>query len=252
MADRHSPHIGTGKNPTGGFAWLPVLLVIALIGSGYGAVKGGWFSGESKRAKTSTQTTQDLVSAEAAPGASAAAYVQEMTTVAATLPESKEKAFLGRAGSIALSYLPAPDPVKLLEAERLKNAFLSGQLELANTLTANALQDAGAMQKKLTQAIAAKRASDMALEEAAAEARGANENKFWLMLVAAAGVALYLYTKLTHVSPGSLARIVADIRGGTVETNPALQSIDALTTPVQQWMTRGNVWFNAKLAKLFS
>ena len=134
------------------------------------AIKGGWFSGESKRAKESTKTTTALIGAQDNAGASAAAYVATMGGVVATLPESKERAFLSQAGTIALSYLPAPDPKKLLEAEQLKNAFLSGQLELANTLTANALQDSGKARQALARAISAKRASDLALEEAAAEA----------------------------------------------------------------------------------
>ncbi len=234
------------------FASLLIVLIVGALGAGtYGAIHFGWFDGATKRAKTSTQTTAALVSAETASGASAAAYVQTMTAVAATLPESKQKAFLGSAGTIALSYLPAADPAKLLEAEKHKVAFLSGQLEVAQALTANALQGADKAKQDLARAISAKRASDMALEEAAAEARGANEDKFWLVCIAGACLALFAYVKLTHASPGALARIVTDLRSNAVET-PAVAAVDGATTPLQQMMVKGNVWFNSKLAKLFS
>lgn len=230
-----------------------VLLAVALLGGGgYAAIKGGWFDGATKRAKTSTETTAALVGAQTASGGAAAAYVATMGAVIADLPESKERAFLGKAGVIALSYLPAPDPAKLLEAEKLKVAFLTGQLELANSLTANALQDSGRAKQELTRAISAKRASDAALEESAAEARGANSEKFLFMAVALLAAGLWIYTKMTSVGAGSMARIVADIRSGTTESNPALAAIDTHTNSATQWATRGNVWFNAKLARIFS
>ncbi len=230
-----------------------VLLGVMLFGGGaWGLSKTHWFDGRSKQAATSTQTTETLIAANAAQGGAAAAYVQVMGEVAATLPASKEKDYLGRAGGIALSYLPTPDPKKIIEAQALKIAVLNGQLELADKLTGTALQRASEADMRAARAISAKRASDLALETAAAKALGAEQNQFWLMLLAVAAVALWGYTKLTHLSPGSLARVVADIKGGTTEANVALQAIDSATSPLQQWVTKGNVWFNSKVAKLFS
>lgn len=236
-------------------AAIPLLILglVALLGvGGWGAVHYGMFSSQTKLAKTSTQTTQALVSAETASGGAAAAYLTQMTSVAATLPESKEKAFLGQAGVIALSYLPAPDPVKLLEAEKLKNAFLSGQLELAQNLTASALQDSGKAKQELARAISAKRASDMALEEAAAEARGEAEQKFWFMCIAIAAGALYLWTKLSHISPFALSRAVADMKAGTVEANPNIAALDGALSPFQQLNTKAMVWLRSKFSKVTS
>ncbi len=232
-------------------AALIVLLAVALVGGGsWAAIKGGWFSGQSKRAKTSTATTTALVNAQDASGSAAAAYVTTMASVAATLPESKETAFIGKAGAIALSYLPAPDPQKLLEAERLKVAYLAGQLELANTLTANALQDSGRAKQELARAISAKRASDLALEEAAAEARGAESQKFLFLCIALAAGALYIWTKLSHVSPLTLSAAIQDMRTGLTEPNTAIAAINSATTPFQQMNVRAMYWLRDKLSKV--
>ena len=235
------------------FATILLIGIIALLGaSTYGAIHFGLFSGESKRAKVNTQTTQALVSAETASGASAAAYTATMASVAATLPESNEKAFLVKAGAVALSYLPPPDPQKLLEAEKLKTAFLTGQLELANSLTASALNDSAAMQKKLTQAIAAKRASDVAIQQAADKDAANDADKFLLVCIAVAAGLLYLWTKASHISPLTLSRAVADIKNGTVETNPAVAALDGALTPFQQLNTKFMVWLRSKFAKVTS
>ena len=227
-----------------------VLVLVTLAGGSFAAIKGGWFDGASKRAKTSEKTTTALVTAQTDSGASAAAYVATMGGVVATLPESKEKAFLGQAGTIALSYLPAPDPKKLLEAAQLRNAFLTGQLELANTLTANALRDSQTANDRLARAISAKRASDLALEEAAAEARGANSEKFLFLCLAIAAGALYLWTKASHISALTLSSVVNDIRSGAKEPNPAIAALDSATTPFQQMNVRAMAWARDKLSKL--
>ncbi len=238
---------------TRGAATLLIVGIIALLGvGGWGLSKTKLFHGESKRADESAKTTAELLAAQNAQGAAAAAYVQTMGDVAATLPESRERDFLGRAGGIALSYLPKPDPQKVIEAQALKIAVLSGQLELANKLTGDALTRAEQADRRTSQAISSKRASDLALQEAAAETRGAEQQAFWLMLVAIAAGVLWVYNKLTHLSPGALATAVADIRNGTGEQNSAIAALDGVTTPTQQMMVRANVWTKSKLAKLFS
>ncbi len=236
-----------------GAASLLVIGIIALLGvGGWGLSKTRWFHGESKRAKTSTDTTNTLISAQNSQGGSAAAYVQTMGDVVSTLPESREKQFLGRAGQIALSYLPQADPQKLLEAERLKVAFLTGQLELAQTLTQNALQDSGKAKQELTRAIAAKRASDLALEQAAAEARGAEQAQFWMMCIAIAAVILWLWVKITHPSPLAISRAVQDMRTGSGETNPSIAALDGALTPFQQANVALMYWLRTKITKASS
>lgn len=236
-----------------GLAFLPVLGILALLGvGGWGLSKTRFFHGESKRADASTKTTEELLAAQNAQGAAAAAYTQTAGEVVSTLPESREKDYLGRALGISLSYLPKPDPQKIIEAQNLKIAVLSGQLELANKLTGYALTRAEAADRRTAQAISSKRASDLALQESAAEARGAEQQAFWLMLVAIAAGVLWIYNKLTHLSPGALATAVADIRNGTGEQNSAIAALDGVTTPTQQMMVKANVWFKSKLAKLFS
>lgn len=236
-----------------GSAAVIVLLGVLLLGGGaWGLSKTKLFHGESKRADASSKTTEELLAAQAAQGAAAAAYVKTMGDVAATLPESRERDFLGRAGGIALSYLPKPDPQKIIEAQNLKIAVLSGQLELANRLTGDALQRAEAADQRTARAISGKRASDLALQQAAAEARGAEQQAFWLMLLAGALVALYIWTKLSHVSPLTLSGVVRDIRTGTKEDDPAIRALDTATTPFQQMNVALMHWFRDKFAKVKS
>jgi hypothetical protein len=232
---------------------LAVLLVIGLLGlGGWGLSKTKWFSRESKRAKTSTETTADLITAKDKQAAVAAASVVKIGEANAVAPESPSRAFIAREVPVALASLPAPDGEALLQAERRKAAILEGRLAEADRLYGDAMARADQYQKEAARAVAAKRASDLALEQAAAEARGAEQQAFWFTLAAMGAGALYVYTKLTHLSPGSLARVVADIRSGTKEENPALVAIDTHTGQLQQWATRGNVWLNSKLEKVFS
>ncbi len=228
-----------------------VMLGVMLLGGGaWGLSKTHWFDKRSKQAATSTQTTETLIAANAAQGGAAAAYVQVMGEVAATLPASKEKDYLGRAGGIALSYLPTPDPKKIIEAQALKIAVLNGQLELADKLTSTALQRASEADMRATRAISAKRASDTALTEAAAKALGAEQNQFYLTIIAIVIAAGWAWTKLTHASPLALSRFMQDVKSGTAETNPTVAAMDGALTPFQQMNIKAMVWARDKLGKL--
>lgn len=232
---------------------MAVLLIVGLLGlGGWGLSKTKWFNRESKRAKTSTETTADLIAAKDKQGAVAAASVVKIGEANAVAPESLSRAFIAREVPVALASLPAADIDALMQAERRKLAVMEGRLVEADRLYGDAMKRADEYQQAATRAIAAKRASDLALEQAASEARGAEQQAFWLTLVAIAAAALYVWSKLTHVSPGSLARAVADIRSGAGEKDPAIQAIDSVTTPLQQWATRGNLWLNSRVQKLFS
>ncbi len=228
-----------------------VMLGVLLLGGGaWGMSKTHWFDKRSKQAATSTNTTTELLASNAAQGGAAAAYVQTMGEVAATLPESKEKDYLGRAGTIALSYLPKPDPQKIIEAQALKIAVLSGQVELANKLTGTALQRASDAEQRAARAIAGKRASDLAMEQAAAQALGAEQNQFYLTIIAIVIAIGWVWTKATHASPLALSRFMQDVKSGTAETNPTVAALDGALTPFQQMNIKAMVWARDKLGKL--
>lgn len=230
---------------------LAVLLVVALLGGGgYMAVKKGWFSGESKRAKTSTETTEALVAAKDKQGAVAAASVVKIGEANAVAPESPSRSFIAREVPVALASLPAPDVTALIEAERRKLAVMEGRLTEADRLYGDAMKRADEYQREAARAIAAKRASDLALEQAAAEARGAESQKFLFICVAVAAGVLYVWTKLSHVSPLTLSRAVADIKAGTVEANPSIAALDGALSPFQQLNTRAMVWLRTKAGKI--
>lgn len=230
-----------------------VLLVVGVVAlGGWGLSKTKWFHRETKRAAASTTTTQQLVAATDAQGAAAAAVLTKIGEANTTAPLSRERDFISRAVPIGLGFLPAPDPQKLLELERLKVAVLTGQLETASALNDNLLADGAKLRRDYAAALAAKRASDLALEQAAAQARGAEQQAFWLMLIAGAAAALYLWTKLSHVSPLSLSAAVRDLREGTTEPNAAIASLDANLTPFQQGNVALNHWIRRKLARIFS
>jgi hypothetical protein len=165
-------------------------------------------------------------------------------------PESPSRAFIAREVPLALASLPAPDVEALVASERRKVAVMEGRLIEADRLYGDALKRADEYQREAARAIAAKRASDLALVEAAAAERGAEQQAFWFMLLAGGAGALYLWTKLSHVSPLTLSRVVNDIRSGVKEDEPTIAALDSATTPFQQLNTRGMVWLRDKLGKL--
>lgn len=241
------------KRSTKGIANVVIILAVVLLGGGaWGISKTKWFSGDSRRAKTSTETTADLIAAKDKQGAVAAASVVKIGEANQAAPDSPAKAFIAREVPVALASLPAPDVQALIAAEQRKVAVMEGRLAEADRLYGDAMKRADEYQKEAQRAVAAKRAADLKLEQAAAETRGAEQQKFWFMCLAIAAFVLWAYVKITHISPGSLARAVADIRSGTGETNPAIQALDSATTPLQQWIVRGNAWFNSKVRKLVS
>jgi len=229
-----------------------IILLLLLGGGAWGVSKTKWFHGESKRAATSSATTTALVDSSEAQGAAAAAVLTKIGEANTTAPLSRERDFIARAVPIGLGFLPSPDPQKLLEMERLKVAVLEGKLETAAALNDNLLADGAKLRRDYAAALAAKRASDLALEQEAAKSRGAEQQAFWLTLVTGAAAALYLWTKLSHVSPLSLSAAVRDLREGTTEPNAAIASLDANLTPFQQGNVALNHWIRRKLSKIFS
>jgi hypothetical protein len=212
-----------------------VLIALLVLGGGaWGLSKTKWFHGESKRAAASTTTTAQLVGAAEERNAKAAAVLTKIGETNTEAPESPQKRVIGRFVPIGLSLTGEPDPAFLLELERLKVAELGGKLAQANAINSELLGDAARLRQDYARALAAKRASDLALEQAAAAQRGAEQQAFWFMCIAGAAAALYLWTKLSHVSPLSLSAAVRDIRTGSNEPNAAIAAIDANVTPFQQ------------------
>jgi hypothetical protein len=227
---------------------LVVLAIVAVLGlGGWGLSKTKWFHRDTKRAAASSNTTAALVAATDERSAKAAAVFTKIAETNAEAPTSPQQRVIARFAPIGLSLTGAPDPAFLLELERLKVAELTGRLAQANALNTEILGDTARLQHDYARALAAKRASDLALEQAAAAQRGAEQQAFWFMLVAGAAAALYIWTKLSHVSPLSLSAAVRDLRTGTREPD-AIAALDTALTPFQQ----GNVAFHHWLRRKFS
>lgn len=236
-----------------GSAAVLVLLGIVLFGGGaWGLSKTKFFHGDSKRAKTATETTETLIATAGEQNGKAAAVFAKIGETNAEAPESPQKRVISRFVPIGMGFTGQPDPAFMLELEKLKVATLAGKLEQADKINATLMTDAADTRRELAKAVAGKRASDAELVQVAAERLGAEQQAFWFTLVAVAAVVLWAYVKLTHLSPGALATAVADIRNGTGEQNASIAAIDSVTSPTQQMMVRSNVWLKSKLGKLFS
>lgn len=224
------------KTYRSGAAVVIVLAVIAVLGGAVMAFKPKFLHGDSKRAAASTQTTEELIAAQKKLSSVAAASVQKIGEANAVAPESPVKEFIAREVPVAMASLEKPDQTALLEAERRKNAVLSGKIEMAEKLYGDAYKRADEAQKVATAAIAAKRASDLELERVAAERLAAERSQNRWIIVACVCGALYLYTKFTHVGPGALAEAVSDMRkqGAT----KGIAALDGITTRFQQSMVR--------------
>lgn len=216
-----------------------VLVAIVAIGAGaFGLSKTKWFHGDTKRANQASETTTALVEATTKQGAVAAASVVKIGEANSTAPDSPEKSFIGREVPVALASLPKPDPEALLAAERRKVAVMEGRLAEASSLYGDALKRADMLEKERTEALQAKREADAELQRVAAERLGAEKQAFWMWCGIGALVALYLWTKLTHLSPAALAEAVSDIKNGPGEEHHAIRALDGVTSRFQQSMVR--------------
>jgi hypothetical protein len=239
------------KNNNRGIAPLLVVGYIAVVGLlGFLAFKPKFLDKASKTAAASTVATADVntahgeeVRALKAKSASAAAGVAVVNQVAGTLPDTPARSAIVSEASIVQSKLEAPDPVEQLAAERRANAILTGNLEEARRLNALAYQDSASLrdrtiaaEAKSVKAEATRDAIDQKLGEAAAKALGAENasNRWKIALVAVA--LLYLWTKFSHLSYGSVAEIAADIKKG----KDGLAALDSGTSRFQQKLSR--IW----------
>lgn len=215
-----------------GAVQLVVILVIAALGGlGLWVAKPKALHGDSQRAAASTDATNKLEDTTNKQGAKAAASVVKIGEANATAPASKEKDFISREVMLALGYLPAPDALALIDAEKRKTAIMEGRLNAASELYERALKDADQIRRERDTALAARRKADLELEQTAAERLGAERQRNQMLAVAGLCLALFVYVKLTHLSPGALAEAVRDIKA---KPEAAITALDSVTSRFQQ------------------
>jgi hypothetical protein len=225
---------------TQGEASTLLIVVLALVAVGVITVPD-LFNRDGKRAKESQQTTEQLIATQLKQGATVAASVVEIGTANTMAPESPSKAFITREVPLTLSQLPPPDQMALKAAEQRRMAVMEGRLEEANRLYVGAHERADKLAKQLALAVEARRQADIALLEAAAAKRAAEKQRVIIVLIAVGLLGLWVYAKLTGLSPRALGQIAADIRGGS-------HPIAALDSHVPDWL-KSRVRREAKLAQ---
>jgi hypothetical protein len=202
------------KASTRGEATVVVLIVVVLLGGVIGIFKPNWFSGASRRAATGTATTAQLVQAVDNQGAAAAASVVKIAEANTLAPESPSRDFIAKEVPVALARLPAPDPVKLLEAEKRMRAVLEGNLDESRRLYEIATKQSAKLQAERDSAIAAKHAADLAVEKAAAAEHAKTVQLFGAGLVIVLLGAAWVYLKVYSIGPNVLGTMAAEMRTG--------------------------------------
>lgn len=225
------------------FAQLLVLAIIVILGgAGYFTVKSGVFNKDMQRAKVEVKTTAALVDATNAQLGQGAAVLTTIGEANATAPDSKERDFIGRAVPIGLGVLGAPNQQFLFQMEQLKNATLTGQLKQADRINSDLTQEAGVARAIAARALVAKQAADNNSLVAAKAEAAANADKLLMFYALLAVAALYIYTKVTHFSPGQISTYVTDLRQqGVADVNQAIAKLDVVARPWQQKMVS---WLN--------
>ncbi len=197
-----------------GIAPLIVIAVLAALAGTAWVVKPSLFGGASKRAANSTQATAQLEAAVTAQGSAAAASVAQIGEANSLAPESPAREFISREVPFTLSLLPAPNSVKLLEAERRRVAVMEGNLAEARRLYDRNAKDNVRLERDLAGAIAGRRAADLAVEQAAAA-----EHARTLQAAGAAFIALllaagWIYSRIYSITPAAIGKAAAEMRAG--------------------------------------
>jgi len=201
-----------------GFAVAGVLVALAVVAVVGWIAKPELFPGNSRRAAQSTQATAKVEETTQAQGAAAAASVAKIGEANADAPASPSRDFIAREVPVALSRLPAPDPLALLEAEKRRAAVMEGRAEEARKLYEAAAKQSARLQTERDEALAARHAADAALEKAAAAEHARTMQAAGAGVLALLCLAAFAYSKLYGIGGGTLGAIVADIRGGTAPT----------------------------------
>ena len=219
---------GRTSSPYRGEVLTVVIVALAVLAGGLFALKPKWLHGESKRAAASQEATAKVEQTSAAvdaaqqrKSAEAAASVVMIGRAATTLAPSPEKEFVIREVPVALANLPAPDPQALLEAERRRVAVMEGRIEEVSRLYGDAAKRAEQLSAEVAtlraqrdHALEERRAVDQQLAAAAAVSLASERRQAVLAIVAIVGLGLFAYAKLFGISPATLGRIAAEVRGG--------------------------------------
>lgn len=214
-------------NSQRGFAVLGYVAILAAITVGTWIIKPSLFPGASKRAAKSTQATEALVRATDTQAASAAASVAKIGEANAASPASPSRDFIGAEVPVALSRLPAPDPIALLEAEKRRSAIMEGRADEARRLYESAAKKSEKLQQERDTALAERRAADLALEQAAAAEHARTAQLAIAVGIAVLAFAGWAYAKLFGVSLPNIGKMAADIRGGA----DPIEALSAYTAP---------------------
>jgi hypothetical protein len=206
-----------------------VVAAIAVGGLFLWLFKPAALHGDSKRANASTDATAGLVAAANAQSAAAAASVVKIGEANGEAPASPAKDFISREVPLALTFLSPPDAARLVEAERRKVAVMSGQLDEVRKLYGEASKNSAKLQSERDAALAARQAVDTELQQVAAARLAAEHQRSALAVGVALLVILYVYTKFYSISPATLGKIAADVRGGG-------SAIAAMNTHLAPWL----------------
>ncbi len=197
-----------------GFALVGIVIVIAIVAGGAWFAVPKWFPGESKRAAMAARTTEQLLATTDHQGAVVAASIVEIAKANAETAPSPQKSFIAEESGLALTLLPRADATALIESERRKTAFLEGRLTEARSLYETASKSNAQLQRERDAVIAAKRASDEALQEAAAASHVKNMQIVMLAGIAALAFAAWIWFRIHSIGPGSLGKILHDLKAG--------------------------------------
>lgn len=208
---------------------------MAVFAGGTLLLKPAWLSRDSARAKASQEATARLLAAHKAQSASAAAGVTAIGKANSMAALSPTKEFLEWEVPAVLSKLEAPDPAELLAAEKRRVAVMEGRLEEAQRLYQTEARRASDLKKERDEAVADRQKADLEISNAAAAKVAAERQRNIFVAVVVLLAAGVVYLKFFYSSPGSIAKMLVDIRSapiGTKET--AVQAINTYTFPWQQ------------------
>ncbi len=223
------------SNPKKGIAVVAVIALIALLGLGGAWVLPKIYHGDTSRAKQSTEATTELLDKQNKQGATAAAKITTVKEVAETLPDSREKEFIGRETESALGDLPKPDPDARLKSIERKLAVLSGDVSKVASLYEKDHENSLKLQKELDQAVTERKAVDEKLTIVAAERKGAETQRNVAIVFVVLLVAGVVYLKIFGITRATAGNIVADIRAGV--------------DPIQSFDTHLAPWMHAEINK---
>ena len=204
-----------------------MLAALAVIAAVAWFVKPSLFPGQSKRAADSSRASVAVEEATNAQGAAAAASVAKIGEANAAAPASPSRDFITREIPMALSRLPSPDPKALLDGEKRRVAVMEGRLDEARRLYESASRQSEKLQRERDEALAARRAVDLQLEQAAAAEHARTTQAIGFAAVAVLLGAGWIYAKVYSIGPHTLGQVAADIRAGA---NP-LAALDTHLAP---------------------